>query len=125
MQANGTLGAEGKSAGFPVALAWVLLRNNADYYSRIERCPTAFKEQVLRDAHPCPSTVMCCHLGKKRSRKAGEKSLSKSSGKGEPQGSPQSHSWWHLRPLEGSVSHRDDASVQALPQTLAQKSSKK
>lgn len=46
--------------------------------------------------------------GGKRVQKSRRKKLFKSNCKGVPQGSPPvTHSWWHLRSLQGSVSYKE------------------
>lgn len=41
------------------------------HYIRIERCPTSFKEEVLREAHLCPYRLLSC--GEKKGAEKQEK----------------------------------------------------
>lgn len=70
--------------------------------------------------------VMCCYLEKKGGRKAGEKTFSNQTVKECHKEAP-SNTQLVASQTSGRLSElqRDDAAVQALPQTLVQKSSKK
>lgn len=114
-------GSRGKKCSFSCGTCLALTTKQCkDYYIRIKRCPTSFKEQVLRKAHLCPFTghCHCCYVGEmsaeKQEKKTFQIKLYRTATRKPPSSTQLVASEISARLSE---LQRDDASVQALPQT--------
>lgn len=109
IQVNWTLGVEGKSAGYPVALPWLVVQNNA------KKITSESKDVLLltKSRYSGKITpVLTGHshvlpLWEENVWESRRKKLFKSNWKWVPQGSPwEMHGRWHPTALESSVSYK-------------------